>query len=95
MMSASKGTFVLAESMERRTGPEGNSEGQSTCHTQDWDGVSHAADRIRRFVRREPRERLTTLLRQNSIDNPSTSTRSIGEVKPSPAMPAPSAIISG
>ena len=48
--------------MERRTEPKGNSESQSTRRTQDWESVSQAADRIRQYVAREPRERLTTLL---------------------------------
>ena len=48
--------------MERRTEPKVNSESQSTRRTQDWENVSQAADRIRQYVAREPRERLTTLL---------------------------------
>ena len=62
---ANKGAFVLAEPMERRTGPEGNPEGQSMRQTQDWESVSQATDRIRQFVKRDPRERLTTLLHVN------------------------------
>ena len=45
--------------MEPRTEPEGNPEGQSTRRAQDRGSVSQAADRIRQFVQREPRERLT------------------------------------
>ena len=60
--SANKGERSPAESMERRTEPKGNSESQSTRRTQDWESVSQAADRIRQYVAREPRERLTTLL---------------------------------
>ncbi len=65
---ANKGAFVLAEPMERRTGPEGNPEGQSMRQTQDWESVSQATDRIRQFVKREPRERLTTLLHHVTVD---------------------------
>ena len=60
--SANKGTAVPAESMERRTEPEGNPGSQSTRRAQDRESVTQAADRIRRFVHREPRKRLTTLL---------------------------------
>ena len=66
--SANKGERSPAEPMERRTEPEGNSEGQSMCRTQDRGSVSQAADRIRRFVKREPRERLTTLLHHVTAD---------------------------
>ena len=66
--SANKGAAVLAESMERRTEPEGNLESQSTRRAQDRESVTQAADRIRRFVQREPRERLTTLLHHVTVD---------------------------
>ena len=66
--SANKGTAVPAEPMERRTEPEGDLESQSTRQTQDWESVSQAADRIRRFVQREPRGRLTTLLHHVTVD---------------------------
>ena len=66
--SANKGERSPAEPMERRTEPEGNSEGQSMCRTQDWESMSQAADRIRQFVKREPRERLTTLLHHVTVD---------------------------
>ena len=65
---ANKGAFVLAEPMERRTGPEGNPEGQSMRQTQDWESMSQATDRIRQFVKRDPRERLTTLLHHVTVD---------------------------
>ena len=64
---ANKGTAVPAELVEPRTGPKGNSEGQSTCRTQDRESVSQAADRIRRFVQREPGVRLTTLLHHVTV----------------------------
>ena len=66
--SANKGTAVSAESMERRTEPEGNLGSQSTRRAQDRESVTQAADRIRRFVKREPRERLTTLLHHVTVD---------------------------
>ena len=66
--SANKGTAVPAESMERRTEPEGNPESQSTRRAQDRGSVTQAADRIRRFVQREPREHLTTLLHHVTVD---------------------------
>ena len=66
--SANKEMRVSAESMERRTEPKGNLEGQSTRRTQDRESVTQAADRIRQFVQREPRERLTTLLHHVTVE---------------------------
>ena len=66
--SANKGTAVPAEPMERRTEPEGNLESQSTRRAQDRESVTQAADRIRRFVKREPRQRLTTLLHHVTVE---------------------------
>ena len=66
--SANKGTRVPAESMERRTVPEGNPTGQSTCQAQDWESVSQASGRIRQFVQREPRKRLTSLLHHVTVE---------------------------
>ena len=54
--------------MEPRTEPKGNPQGQSTRRAQDRESVSQAAERIRRFVQREPRARLTTLLHHVSVD---------------------------
>ena len=65
--SANKGTAVPAEPVERRTEPEGNPGGQSARRTQGRESASPAADRIRRFVRREPRERLTALLHHVTV----------------------------
>ena len=62
MKLANKGTYVPAEPMERRTAPEGIPDSQSTRQAQDWESVSQATGRIRQFVKREPRERLTSLL---------------------------------
>ena len=63
-----KGTQVPAESVEPRAGPEGNPGSQSTRRTQGRGSVSQAADRIRQFVGREPRERLTALLHHVTVD---------------------------
>ena len=68
MKSANKGTEVSAESMERRTGPKGNPGSQSTRRAQDRVSVSQAAERIRQYVQREPRARLTTLLHHITAD---------------------------
>ena len=68
MKSANKGASDPAESMERRTEPEGNPGSQSTRRAQDRESVTQAADRIRRFVQREPRERLTALLHHVTVD---------------------------
>ena len=68
MKSANKGTEVPAESMERRAGPKGNPGGQSTRRAQDRVSVSQAAERIRQYVQREPRARLTTLLHHITVD---------------------------
>ena len=66
--SANKGTPVPAEPMEPRTEPKGNPGGQSARRTQCRESASQAADRIRQFVRREPRERLTALLHHVTVD---------------------------
>ena len=68
MKPVNKGTPVPAEPVEPRTEPKGNPEGQSTRRTQDRESVSQAADRIRQFVQREPRVRLTTLLHHVTVD---------------------------
>ena len=54
--------------MEPRAEPKGNSGSQSTCRTQRRESVTQAADRIRRFVQQEPRERLTALLHHVTVD---------------------------
>ena len=63
-----KGTSVPAEPVEPRAGPEGNPGSQSTRRTQGRGSVSQAVDRIRQFVGREPRERLTALLHHVTVD---------------------------
>ena len=66
--SANKGTPVPAEPMEPRAEPKGNPGSQSMRRAQDRESVSQAADRIRRFVQREPRERLTALLHHVTVE---------------------------
>ena len=66
--STNKGTRVPAEPMEPRTEPKGNPGGQSTRRTQCRESAPQAAERIRQFVRREPRERLTALLHHVTVD---------------------------
>ena len=66
--SANKGTSVPAESMEPRAEPEGNPGSQSARRTQCRGSASQAADRIRQFVEREPRERLTALLHHVTVE---------------------------
>ena len=68
MKPTNKGTSVPTESVERRAGPEGNPGSQSTRRTQGRGSVSQAVDRIRQFVIREPRERLTALLHHVTVD---------------------------
>ena len=68
MKSSNKETRVPAEAMERRTVPEGNPDDQSTRQAQDWESVSQAIGWIRQFVKREPRERLTTLLHHVTVE---------------------------
>ena len=68
MRSANNGVLAPAESMERRAGPEGNPGSQSTRRAQDRASVSQAADRIRQYVQREPRARLTALLHHITVE---------------------------
>ncbi len=68
MKPTNKGTSVPAETVERRAGPEGNPGSQSTRRTQGRGSVSQAVDRIRQFVIREPRERLTALLHHVTVN---------------------------
>lgn len=51
-----------ADAVERRPPANGNPERQSTGRTQSRKAVTQAAGRIREFVRRNPKERLTALL---------------------------------
>ena len=68
MKSANKGAPTPAEPIERRTKPTGTPGSHSTRRTQDREGVSQAAYRIRLFVQREPRERLAPLFHPITVD---------------------------
>ena len=59
---SNKGAQATAEAVERRPVTNGNPRGQSTDRTQSRAAVTQAAERIRQFVRREPKEKLTALL---------------------------------
>ena len=59
---SNKGAQATAEAVERRPVTNGNPQGQSTDRTQRRATVTQAAERIRQFVRREPKEKLTALL---------------------------------
>ncbi len=51
-----------AELLERRSLPEGNLRDTTTHHAQKWGRVHQGIERIREFVKRNPKEKLTTLL---------------------------------
>lgn len=51
-----------AELMERRSLPEGNLRDSTTHHAQKWGRVHQGIERIREFVKRNPKEKLATLL---------------------------------
>ena len=68
MKPANKGAAAPAEPTEPRAGPKGNPGSQSTRRARNRESVSQAADRIRQFVQREPRERPTALLHHVTVD---------------------------
>ncbi len=51
-----------AELSERRPLPKGNPQYPTTHHAQKWARVHQGIERIREFVKRKPKEKLTTLL---------------------------------
>lgn len=57
-----KGVEASAEPVERRARTKGNPRSQSTGRAQNRGTVTQATERIRQFVERKPKERLTTLL---------------------------------
>lgn len=59
---ANKAVRAAAEPVERRPVTNGNPRNQSTGRTQSRATVCQAAERIRQFVRRNPKEKLTALL---------------------------------
>ena len=54
---------------QRRTVPKGKLESPHTHQAQDWERVSQGTDRLRQFVKRNPQERLTTLLHHVNVDS--------------------------
>ncbi len=60
--AANKGAMVPAESSEGRAGIKRKPGGTRTDHTQRWEPVSPGTERIRQYVKREPRKKLTALL---------------------------------
>lgn len=64
---ANKGRKRSAEWVEPRAAAKGNSEGQNTRRAQKRESVTHAADRIRQAVQRNPEERLVALLHHITV----------------------------
>ena len=58
-----------AELSERRPLPKGNPQDPTTHHAQKWASVHQGKERIRKFVRRNPKEKLTTLLHHINEDS--------------------------
>ncbi len=69
MSAANKGELSPAERREQRTSAEGKPERPHTHQAQDWARVSQGIDRLRQFVKRKPKERLTTLLHHINVDS--------------------------
>ena len=57
------------ERLEPRTLPEGKSLDANTHQAQNWDRVSQGIERLRQFVKRNPKEKLTTLLHHVNVDS--------------------------
>ena len=51
-----------AEQQERRSSPERKSQRPPTYYAQKWARVTQGMERLRQFVKRNPKEKLTTLL---------------------------------
>ena len=67
-----------AEPVEPRAETEGNAGQQSTRHTQRWESVSQALERIRQVARERKKERFTSLLHHIS---PELLGEAFGELK--------------
>ena len=65
---ANKGPIGSAELVERRAGPKGNLESQSSRRAQKRVSETQAADRIRQAAIRNPEERLVALLHHVTTD---------------------------
>ena len=59
---ANEGVKAAEESVEQRATTHGNPRSQNTGRAQNRGTVTQAAERIRQFVERNPKEKLTTLL---------------------------------
>ena len=68
MKSTNKDLSGPAESMERRAGAKGNPSGQSTRRAQERGSVSQAVERIRQAAKRNPKQKLVSLLHHISVD---------------------------
>lgn len=68
MKAANKGAKAVAESWEGRVASKGNSQNQSTCRTQSRASVSQAIERIRKAVKRNPKEKLTALMHHITVE---------------------------
>ena len=58
-----------AEQEEPRPSPEGKAQDSTTHHAQKWASVHQGITRLREFVQRNPKEKLTTLLHHISEDS--------------------------
>ena len=67
MSVANKGS--PAERREQRTSVEGKPGDFHTYQAQDWGRVSQGIERLRQFVKRNPKEKLTTLLHHINVDS--------------------------
>ncbi len=68
MKPANKPGRPGAESVERRGGAEGNTEGQHTRRTPSRESVSQGLDRVREAAQGKKKERFTALLHHVTID---------------------------
>ena len=66
--SANNTGSSVAESMEPRSGAKGKTLKSTTCRTRNRESVSPGLERLRQFVIREPKARLTTLLHHLTVD---------------------------
>ena len=67
--AANNGERSPAEQLERRTVPKGKPENPHTYQAQNWERVSQGMDWLRQFVKRNPQERLITLLHHVNVDS--------------------------
>ena len=72
-----------AESVERREGAEGNTEGQHMRRTQSRESVSQGLDRVREATQQKKKERFTALLHYVTIDRLMDAFSSLCSSRPS------------